>query len=83
MDRVRYIGVAAAIALAPLCIPPAQAHADDPCSGITDPAIHQGCVDGLRLRRFQGDCQASPLNGQLGQVCLNSWVQTKEVHNVQ
>jgi len=28
---------AAVIALAPLCIPPAQAHADDPCASITDP----------------------------------------------
>ena len=39
------VSAAAAIALAPLCIPPAQAHADDPCVSITDPAAHQACID--------------------------------------
>ena len=39
---------AAVIALAPLCIPPAQAHADDPCVSITDPAAHQACIDESR-----------------------------------
>jgi hypothetical protein len=68
---------AAAIALAPLCIPPAQAHADDPsddpCVSITDPAAHQACIDESlpdpidRIR--MGDCQASPDYGQVGQFC--------------
>ena len=66
---------ATVIALAPLCIPPAQAHADDPCVSITDPAAHQACIDEfLRdnpMRRHQlGDCEgASPVDGQVGQVC--------------
>jgi hypothetical protein len=66
---------AAAIALAPLCIPPAQAHADDPCVSITDPAAHQACSDeSLRhdpIHRYHlGNCEgASPLDGQMGQVC--------------
>ena len=51
------VSTAAAIALAPLCIPPARAHADDPCVSITDSAAHQGCIDGfLRdnpMRRYQ------------------------------
>ena len=71
------IGVAAAAAISavPLCIPPAQAHADDPCVSVIDPTAHQACVNGfLRdnpTRRWQlGDCEgASPLDGQLGQVC--------------
>jgi len=75
--RVGIVGLAvlAAIALgaAPLCIPPAQAHADDPCVSITDPAGNQTCSDySLRdeiLHRYQGNCQASPLYGQLGQLC--------------
>jgi hypothetical protein len=69
---------AAVIALAPLCIPPAQAHADDPCVSITDPAAHQACIDGfLRdnpMHRYQGNCQSSPLYGQEGQVCRDFWV---------
>jgi hypothetical protein len=70
---------AAAIALAPLCIPPAQAHADDPCVSITDPAAHQACVDeSLRddpMRRTQlGNCEASPVYGQMGQLCRDFWV---------
>jgi hypothetical protein len=66
---------AAAIALAPLCIPPAQAHADDPCVGITEPGVHQACIDQSRrdnpIRRYHlGNCEgASPIDGQLGQVC--------------
>jgi hypothetical protein len=66
---------AAAIALAPLCIPPAQAHADDPCATISDPAAHQACTnkirrDGPQRRSRLGDCEgASPLDGQLGQIC--------------
>ncbi len=69
------VAAAAAIALGPLCIPPAQAHADDPCVSITDPAAHQSCVNGFLRdnpqRRWQlGDCEgASPLDGQVGQVC--------------
>lgn len=66
---------AAAIALAPLCIPPAKAHADDPCAGITDPAARQACINqhprGNPMRRYPlGDCSgASSADGQLGQVC--------------
>ena len=78
------VSAAAVIALAPLCIPPAQAHADDPCVSITDPAAHQACIDGfLRdnpvnrshrdnpMNRYHlGNCEgASPLDGQMGQVC--------------
>jgi hypothetical protein len=63
---------AAAIALAPLCIPPAQAHADDPsddpCVSITDPAAHQACIDDF-YRREAAECEASPYHGQVGQVC--------------
>ena len=71
---------AAAIALAPLCIPPAQAHADDPCVSITDPAAPQACIDeflpAAPLHRYQGrgGCTASPLYGQLGQFCRDFWV---------
>jgi hypothetical protein len=73
------VSAAAAIALAPLCIPPAQAHADDPCVSITDPAAHQACIDeSLRdnpMRRTQlGNCEASPVYGQEGQLCRDSWV---------
>ena len=65
----------AVMALGPLCIPPAQAHADDPCVSITDPAAHQACINtfwrGNPMRRYAlGDCEgASPLDGQVGQVC--------------
>jgi hypothetical protein len=67
---------AAVIALAPLCIPPAQAHADDPCVSITDPAAHQACIDESlpddTMRGPQmGDCQSSPNWGQEGQFCRN------------
>jgi hypothetical protein len=72
------VSAAAAIALAPLCIPPAQAHADDPCVSIIDPAAHQACIDESppddALHRYQGNCQASPLYGQEGQVCRDFWV---------
>jgi hypothetical protein len=66
---------AAVIALAPYCIPPAQAHADDPCVSITEPAAHPACVgkflrDNPMRRYALGDCEgASPLDGQVGQVC--------------
>ncbi len=63
---------AAAIALAPLCIPPAQAHANDPCAGSTDPAAHHACIDQfLRdlYRRELAQCEASPHHGQIGQIC--------------
>ena len=69
------VSAAAAIALAPLCIPPAQAHADDPCVSITEPAAHQACIDKSQrdnpMRRYHlGNCEgASPLDGQMGQVC--------------
>ena len=70
--------VAAAIALVPLCIRPAQAHADDPCVGITDPAAYQACIgefprDGP-MHRSEGECHASPRWGAEGQFCRNSWV---------
>ena len=70
------VSAAAAIALAPLCIPLAQAHADDPddpCVSITDPAAYQACIDGDSLRdRYRNhlrDCEASPHDGQIGQYC--------------
>jgi hypothetical protein len=77
------MSAAAAIALAPLCISPAQAHADDPCVSITDPAAHQACIDeSLRdnpMRRHQmGDCQASPDYGAKGQFCRNFWLRKSE-----
>jgi hypothetical protein len=66
---------AAAIALASLCVSHGQAHADDPCDGITDPADRQACIDSSipdnPLRTAQGDCQASPAYGALGQFCRN------------
>jgi len=70
---------AAVIALAPFCIPPAQAHADNPCASITDPAAQQACVgESLRddpMHRYQmGDCQGSPDYGAEGQFCRNFWV---------
>ncbi len=70
------VSAAVAIALAPLCIPPALAHADDPCDSITDPA-HQACIDKPRpdgpKDKYQigGGCQASPYYGQVGQFCRN------------
>jgi hypothetical protein len=71
--------VAVVTALTPLCISPAQAHADDPCVSITDPAAHQACIDKPQTDNSthgprMGDCQASPDYGQEGQVCRNSWV---------
>ncbi len=69
------MSAAAAIALALLCIPTAQAQTDDPCASITDPAAHQACVGGFphdnaMRRHLLGDCEgASPFDGQLGQVC--------------
>ncbi len=63
------VSAAAAIALAPLCIPPAQAHADDPCVSITDPAAHQACIDDFIFRRETAQCDASPNHGQVGQLC--------------
>lgn len=69
---------AAVVALAPFCIPPAQAHADDPCVSITDPGAHQACVDALPpddpARGYQGNCHASPDYGAEGQICRDSWV---------
>ena len=63
------VSAAAVIALAPLCIPPAQAHADDPCVSITDPDAHQACIDDFVQRREKAQCDASPHQGQLGQLC--------------
>ena len=70
---------AAALGLAPLCIPPAEAHADDPCVSITDPAAHQACVDESLPdhptdRPRMGECQASPSYGAEGQFCRNFWI---------
>jgi hypothetical protein len=60
---------AAAIALAPLCIPPAHADPIDPCVSITDPAAHQACIGDFVKRREKAQCDASPHQGQLGQLC--------------
>ncbi len=60
------VSAAAAIVLTPLCIPPAQAHADDPCVRITDPAAHQACLRDI-YRREHRQCEASPNHGQIGQ----------------
>jgi hypothetical protein len=77
--KMALTGVAvAAIALAPLCIPTPQAHADDPCVSITDPAARQACINGLpddaTQRDPMGNCQASPDYGAEGQFCRNFWV---------
>ena len=71
------ISAAAAVALAPLCVPPAQAHADDPCLSIADPVARQACIDQQDdpIRRYQGNCDASPFFGQEGQLCRDAWVQ--------
>ena len=71
------VSAAAAVALAPLCVPPAQAHADDPCLSITDPVARQACIDQQDdpIRRYQGNCDASPFFGQEGQLCRDAWVQ--------
>lgn len=77
MQRAITGGLAvAAVVLAPLCILPAQAHADDPCASITDPAPRQACMDQRDdpMRRYQGNCDASPLFGQEGQLCRDLWV---------
>ena len=70
------VSAAAVIALAPLCVPPTQARADDRCVSITDPAAHQACIDAESLAddildtfRGMGDCQASPDYGSVGQFC--------------
>jgi hypothetical protein len=70
------VSTVAAVLLAPLCVAPAHAHADDPCVGITDPAAYQACTDRRDnpMRRYQGNCDASPLYGQEGQLCRDSWV---------
>ncbi len=86
MKRAMGASVAAAIALTPLCISQAQAHAEDPCVSIIDPAAHQACIDApptddsTRGPRM-GDCQASPDYGQLGQFCRNFWVRKSEPSN--
>jgi len=75
MKRAVFGVTVAAIALAPLSTPPARANADDPCVSIVDPAAHEACAGGLLrdnpTRRWQlGDCEgASPLDGQVGQIC--------------
>jgi hypothetical protein len=62
---------AAAIALAPPCGLPAQAHADDPCVSIIDPAAHQACINEFPrddpMHRYRGECQSSPRWGAEGQ----------------
>lgn len=60
---------AAVLALAPLYVAPAQAHADDPCDSIVDPAAHQACINDFVQRREQTQCDASSNHGQLGQLC--------------
>jgi NhaP-type Na+/H+ or K+/H+ antiporter len=65
------VSAAAAMALAPLCIPPAHADLIAACAGITDPVANQACIDGVlrdnRIYRYHSTCQASPLYGQVGQ----------------
>ena len=59
------VSAAAAIALAPFCIPPAQAHADDPpwgCVSITDPAAHQACIDEYMRDIYRRELQ--PVRGE-------------------
>jgi hypothetical protein len=70
------VSAAAAVALASLCVPQAQAHADDPCLNITDPVARQACIDQQQdpIRRYQGNCDASPFFGQEGQLCRDAWV---------
>lgn len=70
------VSAAAAVVLAPLCVPPAQAHADDPCLSIADPVARQACIDQQDdpIRRYQGNCDASPFFGQEGQLCRDAWV---------
>jgi hypothetical protein len=67
---------AAVVALAPFCISPAPAHADDPCVGVTDPAAHQACMDDPMhgYQMGEGECQSSPDRGQLGSFCRDLWV---------
>jgi hypothetical protein len=60
---------AAVIALFGWPTAPAQAHADDPCVGITDPVLHQACIDNYRDLYERRACEASPNHGQVGQVC--------------
>ena len=69
------MSAAAAVALAPFCVPLAPAPADDPCVGITDPVARQACIDQRNdpTRRYQGNCDASPLYGQEGQLCRDLW----------
>ena len=42
---------AAAIALAPICIPPAHAGPYDACSGISDPNAREDCMERILLER--------------------------------
>ena len=74
------VSAAAVTALAPLCMPPTQAHADDPCVSITDPTAHQACIDKSQrdnpMHRYRlGDCEgASPFDGQRAKFVGNFWV---------
>ena len=70
------VSAAAAVGVAALCVPPAQAHADDPCLSVTDPVARQACIDQQDdpIRRYQGNCDASPFFGQEGQLCRDAWV---------
>lgn len=60
---------AAVIAVSGHPTAPTQVHADDPCVGITDPVLHQACIDDFRDLYERRACEASPNHGQLGQVC--------------
>ena len=70
--------VAAVIALVPLCVPTAQAQPSDPCVSINEPGADQACTDQSPpddpIRRYQGECHASPRWGAEGQFCRNFWV---------
>jgi hypothetical protein len=57
---------------------PASAHPIAACAGITSPAANQACIDGFlrddAMHRYQmgeGECQSSPMYGQVGQFCRN------------
>ena len=68
------VSAAAAIALAPLCIPRAQAHADDPCVGITDPAAHQDCInDFLPEDANRPSATRAPITDRWANFAGNFW----------
>ena len=74
------VSEAGVIAVAPLCTPPVQAHADNPCVSITDPGAHQACIDKFQrdnpMRRHKlgdGEGQA-PLTDRWAKFVGNFWL---------